>query len=234
MWRILFDLAKQAIKKNVSKTFKIFKDPKVIKNVVKPRNIRNKISPVKRAQRKMSTAKKLGRMTKLAFSPKARLVEDITRKAMMLENLVSLQYERWEPFINFNPSTSTTVSEINKSVGFLKGKSKTELKLIEEIVGKELGEWHITSAEQLTEVVKKEEEMQDIVDTSTHEEFMDNWKTAFYDSETTAYLTKDEKDIIWAEIEQDRDFDWWQNRGDKYRKTEKYQKFLEKWKGLQL
>lgn len=228
MWRLLFDIAKQAIKKNVSKTFKIFKDPKVIKNAVKPRNIRNKISPVKRAQRKMSTAKKLGRMTKLAFSPKARAIERLTHKAMLLEQLTSMQYEKWGDVINFVPQTSTTANEINKTTGFLQGKSKGELKAMEEVLNKDLKEWHLENANQISEVIRKDESLQDLVDTNTYEQFMDNWKTAFYESEGTAYLTQDEKDEIWNEIEQEKGFEWWQDREGKYFKSKEIKSNYEK------
>lgn len=219
MWEILVNLAKEALSKSVGKVFKVFRNPRAIANYVKPRNIRNKVSPIKRVQRKMSVIQKMGRLGRIAFSPKARAIERLTHKAMILEQLTNTQYERWGDVINFVPQTSTTASEINKTTGFLSGKSKTELKAMEEVLNKDLKEWHLENAEQIANAISKDENFQDIVDTNTYEQFMDHWKSAFYDSDTTAYLTQDEKDLIWSEIEQDKAYSWWQEREGKYFKS---------------
>lgn len=198
-----FNRQARIVKKGLNKA--ITKNAVLKEFIEKPAKLTNEVS-------KPATSKKTGSAEPVSDNSKRiERIANIVQKADLLENMLNDVSEVLRGKSSAKVTVSSYIKDINDNKDILQVKSDSELNKLENMLNKELKDLNVDT-ESIDNYFKDNAKYFDTVKLNAFETYMDNWKTKFFDSDTTEHFSEDEKKNIWGEIEESRSFGWFMER----------------------
>lgn len=184
-----------------------FRRNKILKRAVrKNKVVANDLSQSAKktnAPSKPKSSKKTGSAEPSITSDKTRIgvISEIVEKAGLIEVMLNDVSEMLRGKSSAKVNVSSYIKDINNNRDILKVKSDSELDNLKKMLNKELEDLNIKT-DDVSQYANDKKKYYKTVKLNSFETYMDNWKTRFFDSDTTEHLSDDEKQEIWGEIEQ--------------------------------
>ena len=199
LWRIIKAIGKYVYKSRVKAPIK-----RLIKTIKNPKKaLKGAVRTDFRYKRKIEKFRSLRRLT-----PKGRKIQQIKRKARIVENMTRDINEFISNRSNARrerPETLKQLSDINNHLFKL---SHEELNDIDQVLNNELEDLGLKNDEQLERAILEEEYRSDLIEQRAYEIHMNNWKDGLLNLESEVVsdgvaLSEEERLILWEEIKND-------------------------------
>lgn len=198
-----FKKKSRSINKGVKKA--IAKNAVLKDFIEKPAKLTNDVS-------KPTSSKKTGSAEPVTDNSKRiEKIANIVQKADLLENMLNDMSEVLRGKSSAKVIVNSYIKDINDNKDILQVKSDSDLNKLENMLNKELKDLNVDT-DSIDSYFKDNSKYFDTVKLNSFETYMDNWKSKFFDSDTTEHLSEDEKKNIWGEIEESRTFSWFADR----------------------
>lgn len=191
------------LKKRVTETQKLLTRNGVKKKLLSYKPKRTQASKARRIIVKRAKSSQLN----LSNGDRIDQIARVANKSRLIENMQQDVSSTLRGKSSANIQVDETVKGINKNTRTLMATTDEELDLIEKTLNKELKRLNIDT-DQIDNIDSKQYE--EIVKKNSFDAFMDNWKSKFFDSDTTEHMSEAEKEDIWMQIEEDHTYEKWQ------------------------
>lgn len=166
---------------------------------------RKKTGKINDSSKTKKTRKSATAEAQRSLDPRINKISSIISKSQLVEQMRNDVGEILRGKSSAVVEVSEFIQDMNKNPDIIKVKSNAELVNLENMLDKELTDLNI-NPDTFDELTSKQ--YYETSKLNAYEEYIDNWKAKFFDSDTTEDLTEQEKDEIWSEIEETRTYDW--------------------------